>query len=511
MKIRSMIVTLSAIMITILSGCGSQELQDHFEAGRAGVSYEEYTESKSSEKPTEQDEEEKESTSEEPETDDLSGVLYTDDFKKAPYKDYVSDESGSGKEGDLIYVRGEITGVEEDQNCLSLTASDGEWIVDCGNGGNDGFKKMLKSLKGEETRIFGTFDGYSKAWSKPVITIAKGSPDHACRIESTDGDIVVTYLDSKWKDKEADTDYSLGDLSWKGISEWEADNSFDDTSDPVTGTVLYGPLSGYPATVYVHIESLPEGMAGWDDSKADSIMDSLEDSYFEGAKILEKKDTKVAGLDARRVRCMIPFEDEGYSMDNVVYIIPDKEYYYAVSFGEPYFIGTKMSEYEDDLIDSIKYAESSADSEKKTDGKEEDKGNKTTKEDSAEKNDNKKSDNDIKNNAVKDVKDQADTPKTGVPSKSEIMSRAFTQHIDMNILTNGEIVPEKDDYTNVTFSADEMSGYDESTGECMYWADGIGYSIKFSYNSKGKITYSGMISGSDDEASFSGSTSGHEM
>lgn len=164
---------------------------------------------------------------------------------------------------------------------------------------------MLKSLKGEETRIFGTFDGYSKAWSKPVITIAKGSPDHACRIESTDGDIVVTYLDSKWKDKEADTDYSLGDLSWKGISEWEADNSFDDTSDPVTGTVLYGPLSGYPATVYVHMNHF---LRAWPDGTTAKLTVSI---------FIEDEATVVQGAAILKGRCFaLPFMMIGYQVVN---------------------------------------------------------------------------------------------------------------------------------------------------------------------------------------------------
>ncbi len=509
-KVNFVSVFIIAVLLVVLSGCGldSDKMKDHFEAGRAGESYEEYMENKNKQETEEAEEETVKEEAEEveetePEADDLSDILYADEFKQAFYKDYGAKEGTSDKKGDLIYVRGEILNYEEDQNSLTVSASDGDWVIECGSDVSEDLIKTLKSLKSKEVRVFGAFDGYSKAWEKPVISISKRGADHPCRIETTDDDVRITYLDTRWKAEQNDTDYSLGDFSCKGVSEWEFENNAYDESSK-TGNLIFAPLSGYPGSISVDMRPVPDDYKPADADNTDETLDSLEKMYFEGTDIKESKSKKIDGMNAKRVCCSFEVKDEDSYLDSIQYLFTDGDWYCVISFTEPYFIGTNMSEYEDVFMDTVKLkAGSDTSDDKKTDDKKTEDKKTDDKKSEEKKTDDKKKD---------DSKDTAkETVKTGAPTKEEIVSKLFTQHMEMNVLIDGEVVPASEDFTNAYFSASQLEDYDPVTGEATFWDGEMGGILTFKYNSTGKITYSGTVSMDYEGTKASGTMSGHEM
>nr|MCR5235852.1 hypothetical protein [Lachnospiraceae bacterium] len=423
-----------------------------------------------------------------------------EDFKQASYKDYGSADADSGLEGKPIYVRGEITDYEEDQNALVLEADDGEWIVECGSDMSDEIRKELKGYKGEKVRVFGTFKGYSKAWSKPVITILKDVPKYACRMEDMDGKDRITYLDTKWEPKESDKDYTVGSLRFKGVSSWEMEYTDEDAT--------FVPLPGYTGMIAISRFELPDEYSGWKDDEAEDVLDKIAEEYMEGAEIHEQKKTKAGGLNA--IRYITTIADDDYPSEMIMYNILARDGYYCIMFGEPYLLGTALSDYEEEFMKSLNSGEpeSTPDKEDKKEDKEAPKSDKD-KEDKKEDKEAPKSDKDKeKDSQNKDEK--TETKKSGKPSKSEIMGKTFTWHMEGQTVENGEI-SQVDQDTVVQFDSSDMANYSESTGETTFYDGESGFIIDFSYDSEGRIVYSGQASYNSDEISGYANISGREQ
>ena len=487
MKKRLVLILIAALMVISLTSClDKDKMEEAFEEGRRSA-YEDDDDSVKKEEVSEEETEEETEAKEEVKEDDLSDVRYAEDFKQASYKEYGSKDADSSLEGNPIYVKGEITDYEEDQNALVLEADDGEWIVDFGSDMSDEIKKELKGYKGEKVRVFGTFKGYSKAWSKPVITIIKDVPKYACRMEDLDGKDRITYLDTQWEMKEADKDYTVGSLSFKGISSWEMEYSDEETT--------FVPLAGYTGMITISRMELPEAYAGWKDDEAEDVLDNIAEQYMEGAEIHEQKKTNAGGLNAIRYITTIP--DDDYPSEMAMYVILGKDAYYAVMFGEPFLLGTAMSDYEEVFMDSLKTGEpeSTPDKEDKKDQKEEKDAQKPDKE---------------KEKEPANKEEKTETKRSGYPSKSEIMGKTFTWHAEGQTVENGEISSVNQDSV-VRFDSSDMANYSEATGETTFSDGETAFLIDFSYDSKGRIVYSGQASYNSVEISGYANVSGREQ
>lgn len=484
MKKRLVLILIAALMVLSLTSCLDKEkMAEAYEEGYRSA-YEDEEEPVEKEEASEEKTEEETEAEEEVKEDDLSDVRYAEDFKQASYKDYGSADADSGLEGKPIYVRGEITDYEEDQNALVLEADDGEWIVDCGSDMSDEIKKELKGYKGEKVRVFGTFKGYSKAWSKPVITILKDVPKYACRIEDMDGKKRITYLDTQWEMKEADKDYTVGSLGFKGVSSWEMEATDEDAT--------FVPLAGYTGMIALSRFELPDAYASWKDEEAEDVLDKIAEEYMEGAEIHEQKKTKAGGLNA--IRYITTIADDDYPSEMIMYVILARDGYYCIMFGEPYLLGTAMSDYEEEFMKSLNSGEpeSTPDKEDKKEDKEAPKSDKDKEKDS------------------KNKDEKTETKKSGKPSKSEIMGKTFTWHMEGQTVENGEI-SQVDQDTVVKFDSSDMANYSEATGETTFYDGETGFIIDFSYDSKGRIVYSGQASYNSDEISGYANISGREQ
>ncbi len=483
MKKRLVLILIAALMVISLTSClDKDKMEEAFEEGRRSA-YEDDDDSVKKEEVSEEETEEETEAKEEVKEDDLSDVRYAEDFKQASYKEYGSKDADSSLEGNPIYVKGEITDYEEDQNALVLEADDGEWIVDFGSDMSDEIKKELKGYKGEKVRVFGTFKGYSKAWSKPVITIIKDVPKYACRMEDLDGKDRITYLDTQWEMKEADKDYTVGSLSFKGISSWEMEYSDEETT--------FVPLAGYTGMITISRMELPEAYAGWKDDEAEDVLDNIAEQYMEGAEIHEQKKTNAGGLNAIRYITTIP--DDDYPSEMVMYVILGKDTYYCLMFGEPYLLGTAMSDYEEEFMGSL------------TSGEPE---NSQDKEDKKEEKETQESDKD-KEKESKQTEEKTETKKSGKPTRSEISGKTFYATLDVTV-TDGVDVDNMKESNDLMFDSSELAGYDESSGTMTINEDGVSFLLSFSYNSKGKIVFSGPAAFVDPDVSGYGTMSGYE-
>lgn len=483
MKKRLVLILIAALMVLSLTSCQMAEAwEEGWEEGRRSA-YEDEEEPVEKEEASEEKTEEETEAEEEVKEDDLSDVQYAEDFKQASYKDYGSADADSGLEGKPIYVRGEITDYEEDQNALVLEADDGEWIVECGSDMSDEIRKELKGYKGEKVRVFGTFKGYSKAWSKPVITILKDVPKYACRIEDMDGKKRITYLDTQWEMKEADKDYTVGSLGFKGVTSWEMESTDEEAT--------FIPLPGYTGMITISRLGIPEEYAGWKDDEAEDVLEKIAEEYMKGAEIHEQKKTKAAGLNAIRYITTIP--DDDYPSEMAMYVILDKDAYYGIMFGEPYLLGTAMSDYEEEFMGSL----TSGGTEKTTD-----------KDDKKEEKETQESDKD-KEKESKQTEEKTETKKSGKPTRSEISGKTFYATLDVTV-TDGVDVDNMKESNDLMFDSSELAGYDESSGTMTINEDGLSFLLSFSYNSKGKIVFSGPAAFMDPDVSGYGTMSGYE-
>lgn len=514
MKKRLVLILIAALMVLSLTSClDKDKMAEAFEEGKRSAYEEDEEESAAKEEASEEKTEEKTEAKEETKEDDLSDVRYAEDFKPASYKEYGSEDADTGLEGNPIYVKGEITDYEEDQNVLVLEADDGEWIVDCGSDMSDEIKKELKGYKGEKMRVFGTFKGYSKAWSKPVITILKDVPKYACRIEDMDGKKRITYLDTQWEPKEADKDYTLGSLGFKGVSSWEMEATDEDAT--------FVPLPGYTGMIAISRFELPDEYSGWKDDEAEDVLDKIAEEYMEGAEIYEQKKTKAGGLNA--IRYITTIADDDYPSEMIMYVILARDGYYCIMFGEPYLLGTALSDYEEEFMDSLKAGEpeSAADKEDKKAEKETSKTDKETEKESKDKDkkeeeskdkdkkEEESKDKDKKEEESKDKEEKTEAKKSGKPTRSEISGKTFYATLDVTV-TDGVDVDNMKESNDLMFDSSELAGYDESSGTMTINEDGLSFLLSFSYNSKGKIVFSGPAAFMDPDVSGYGTMSGYE-
>nr|MCR5410185.1 hypothetical protein [Lachnospiraceae bacterium] len=201
--------------------------------------------------------------------------------------------------------------------------------------------------------------------------------------------------------------------------------------------------------------------------------------------------TKAGGLNA--IRYITTIADDDYPSEMIMYVILARDGYYCIMFGEPYLLGTAMSDYEEEFMGSL----TSGGTEKTTD-----------KDDKKEERETQESDKD-KEKESKQTEEKTETKKSGKPTRSEISGKTFYATLDVTV-TDGVDVDNMKESNDLMFDSSELAGYDESSGTMTVNEDGVSFLLSFSYNSKGKIVFSGPAAFIDPDVSGYGTMSGYE-
>ena len=418
--------------------------------------------------------------------DFFAGLKYSADFKQAFYVEYGSEDTAKDHEGELIYIKGEAGEYDAGKHALQFKADDGDWIVTFDKATTKEAEETLAGLAGTKMRVFGTFTGYEKDWNLPGITITKNSIEHACRLEDLDGNTRITYPDTVWADKDADYDYYMGNLIWSGVEEWEDVNLVTKDEGIKVGTVSYYPVAGQSTNIYVYYEKLPKDKANWKDSDAEKMLDKVANSYLGSEEISEKEYVKVAGLNAMRVRATIVPENSDISIDDIQYVILDKDCFYGILFAQTFFIGEKMAAYEKTFMDTVRYNES---------------GYKPKKIGASDI---------VAKEKIGDGPDDKDEPRGEIAKRSDIEGKLFTQSMETTrIIDEEEVLMGSEDYDDFEFTKDELDQYDEETGKLVFTEDGVKYELEFWIDKDGKVQYSGVVTIEGDKDGYL-TASGHE-
>ena len=465
MRRRYVTLTVTLLISALLLGaCSTAPAPDESSQESAAVQEAPAEPAPTPEPEPEPEEEPEEEVPEVPE-DDLTGVLYTDEFTPAAWADFGSEEK-SGEHGeDLICIRGTVGDYDEDKHALILKAADGDWTVNCGQALSYAYNEMMVDLRGQEMRVFGTYAGFSQSSGTPRISFIKGVPEHACRMESLDGEKRITYLDSIWENIRADKDYALGHLTWKGISDWEDMNEVGERDGKQVGAVRFFPVSDYGAGIYIYYEELPDDLKDW--KKADDVFKIIVDDYFEDVEVESTSSAEAAGLEGRRVISIVNDDDMDYALYQDSYVLLDTDAYYVIMFGEPYFTGTMLSDYADEFMDSLAYSKDGAPAKEAEEDKkqeEEEKKDEDAKTGSS-------SSSSSNSSSSGSSSSSSNKKKTEYPKYGDIMgtySIGFAyQKYD---LETGELVEEKSSDHIDTIDGSELVSYDEDTGVAiMLW------------------------------------------
>ena len=415
--------------------------------------------------------------------DFFAGLKYSADFKQAFYVEYGSEETAKDHEGELIYIKGEAGDYDAAKHALSFKADDGEWIVTFDKETTKDASDILASLSGTKMRVFGTYTGIEKDWGLPGITITQNAIEHACRLEDLEGNTRITYPDTVWTDKDPDYDYYMGNLIWSGVEEWEDENIVTNDNGIKVGAVSYYPVAGQSTNIYVYYEKLPKDKANWKDADADKMLEKVATSYLGNEEIVEKENTKVAGLNAIRAVATVVPENSDISIDCIQYVILDKDCFYGILFAQTFFIGEKMAAYEDTFMDTVRYNES---------------GYKPKKIGSS----------DIV--AKEPIGGAAEDERGEVAKRSDIDGKMFTQKMETTrIVDDEEVLMNSEDYDDFEFTREELDQYDEETGKLVFSDEGVNYDLEFWIGKDGKVCYSGTVTIDGDKDGYL-TASGHE-
>ncbi len=431
-----------------------------------------------------------------PEPPEARQALYTDDFTKAvEYADYGRD--GKAMTGDEICIEGYVDSLDEEHHSLILITDQGSWAVSVGELGTENFYRLVDEAVGQYVRVFGKFTGYNDELSMPGIAfIPREFQYRPYRLESYDNTFRLTQLDYVFREPVYNTERTYGKITYKEPSAWNPELTED--------TLYYRAFDNLPAVILAHHEKVKE--SGFDEiNNDDSILSELASSYVQdGGEILSKQSFKLNGYSALRFETT--WEDEELPMPICMYcymFIVDDEYYY---FGtqEPYLVGESVKRALEEMLKNMEVSEASSEETSKED---KDKETKEAGDDTKEK--------DSKAEEAADDKAAADEKKNKVPTKAEIQGKTFTQSITANFVgkENNETYTESEDLPDTIVTAQDLAKYDESTGRVTIHENENGMImtmvLTFSYDSSGRIVYSGDLAIDDPRFIASGTVSGH--
>ena len=363
--------------------------------------------------------------------------------------------------------------------------------------GTENFYRLVDEAVGQYVRVFGKFTGYNDELSMPGIAfLPREFQYRPYRLESYDNTFRLTQLDYVFREPVYNTERTYGKITYKEPSAWKPELTED--------TLYYRAFDNLPAVILAHHEKVKE--SGFDEiNNDDSILSELASSYVQdGGEILSKQSFKLNGYSALRFETT--WEDEELPMPICMYcymFIVDDEYYY---FGtqEPYLVGESVKRALEEMLKNIEVSEASSEEPSKED---KDKETKEAGDNTKEK--------DTKAEEAADDKAAADEKKNKVPTKAEIQGKTFTQSITANFVgkENNETYTESEDLPDTIVTAQDLAKYDESTGRVTIHENENGMImtmvLTFSYDSSGRIVYSGDLAIDDPRFIASGTVSGH--
>ena len=411
-----------------------------------------------------------------PEPIEVVDPEYTDEFTKVEkYEDYASKSATPSET--MVWVEGVIDSYDDAGNNLILKSEDGDWAIALGSAGTNAFYDRAKDSVGKNVRVFGKYTGYSDDHQIPVVSfLPKEFSNHAYRMETLDNSFRLTQIDYLLDKYKLATEREYGTISFKipiELREVETDDTlFYYFGDDVVGFLM------------LHNEAKQEAeFEGMDDDK---ILLEYANEYMKNTKVLEKEPTKIKGYPALRLVTTFENDDLNMPMALYSYIIMVDDTYYYFGMTEPYLPGETGKELITDMVGTIKKLDSAeAATEKKEESKKEE--------------DSKKEDETKKESETKTEEEK--TVKTGIPPLADL---AGLYDVTMTI-TKPDGTTESETLKDSYFGMNELSAYNATNGSMnLDLGGGLIASMTFSYNSKGKVVFSGILTDGTNSGTISG-------
>ncbi len=480
MKKKLMMLFVLFVLALSMCACGSKG-DDIDEEETEIEEVKEKEEKKEKEEPTPTPEPEEEPTPT-PEPVEIVDPEYTDEFVKAgKYEDYASKTATPSDT--MVWIEGVIDRYEEGSKSLILKSDDGDWEISLGKSGTDNFYDRAKGFVGLNTRVFGKYTGYSEDLEMPTVSFTpKEFSNHAYRMETLDNSSRLTQVDYLLNADKLSADKDYDSISFKIAIEWR-EVEHDDT-------LFYYLNDETISFIMIHSEEKKEAeFEGMDDDK---ILLEYANEYMKNTKVITKEPTKIKGYPALLLVTTYESDDTGVPMSLYSYLIMVDDDYYYVGYVEPYLTGDTGRDAITDLVGTIRKNESAdASSEKKDDTKTADDSNKDA---------DNKTDTDSKKDSDK-TKEEEKTVKTGIPPLADL---AGLYDVTMTI-TRPDGTSDTETLKDSYFGMNELSAYNESNGTMtLDLGGGLMASLTFSYNSKGKVVFSGLMSDGVNAGTVSG-------
>lgn len=450
-----------------------------------------------------------------PKPPEAKPALYTDDFTQADeYADYGKD--GTAMTGAEICVEGYVESLNKEHHALILITDEGNWAVSVGEQGTENFYRLVDEAVGQYVRVFGKYTGYNDELSMPGIAfIPREFQYRPYRLESYDNTFRLTQLDYVFREPVYNTERTYGKITYKEPSAWNPELTED--------TLFYRAFENLPTVMLAHHEKVKE--SEFDEiNDDDSILSELASSYVQdGSEILMKQSYKLNGHSALCFETT--WKDEELPMPICMYcymfIVDDEYYYYGTQ--EPYLVGESVKRALGEMLEGMEVSEETSGEAALKEDKDTKAQNTEDTKDTAGEDTKVKEDTSKDNTKEKDAKAEetqadkaaADDNKKKVPTRAEIQGKTFTQSITANFVgkENNETFTESEDLPDTIVTAQDLAKYDESTGRVTIHENDNGLNITmvltFSYDSSGRIVYTGDVAMDDPEFLASGTVSGH--
>lgn len=464
----------------------------------------------------------------------MSDAMYTEDFVKATdYEKYSANDDSLKDE--LIWIEGQAIDYDQVSSSIIVKTNEGRWAAFCGKEGTDNYKALVQEAVGKNVRVFGKYSGVSAELKLPQIDfIQEDVHSHAYRLESTDNDFRITYVDYILTIPELDSENTYGNFTFS-----DSTNLVKEQDD---NTLFYYFTTKVPAFILIHEEELTD--KAYDGLSDERILDIFEEYYTRNSKYIVRKDRVNIG-GTQGIVCESSFDNSSMpsSMCLYCYMTIVNRHYYYFGFTQPYLASESLKRFIPAMLEGARYDDSNANSQPGEDtsateaddkqsletqdqeapnieetidigeaqnpgetsnsegmtnpGEQQNQGEMTTPGD--------KQDEDLSQNmgepqTPESTQGQEQTDGKKVPTRAEVVGK-YTMTIEL-IKDDGKT--RKETGENVYWGDDELKEYDESTGVCVMKRDNFAAVVTFEYDKEMNIVCHGTISAGNSVGSVIG-------
>ncbi|WP_026511905.1 hypothetical protein [Butyrivibrio sp. LC3010] len=422
----------------------------------------------------------------------VTEAMYTDGFEKA--SDYDKYAAGDKSLIDTnVWVEGDAKGYDEASNSIIIKTDSGNWSVYCGKDGTESFKELIKQVPGKKIRVFGKYQGIDESLNIPRVNFLYDNViEAAYRLESTDNDFRISYLDYAIGMPDLDTEKTYYGMNFKSSS------SFTQKGDSETDYYYFDAQT--PAFIMLHAEDLSDPV--YKSYSEDTILDTFVSVYTDNNDTVFKNErTNIGGM-----RCAIvesTFSDEklpcSMSLYSVMAIANDHCYYLGCT--QPYLSTETFKSVIPAMLENVSF-QNEADSTKLNADNE-----------GAEKIDEAPADDKTADTAGTDKtaleeplgkagtnNTEGETEKKDVPTKAEVVG-LYTMTLE---LVHGSGQTTKDTGENLYFGEKDLTNYDETTGVCTVEEENFSMVLTFEYDKDRRIMCHGSVTSGDNVGSIIG-------